>query len=137
MVLIVEEKNAIKLSFALLVKEKINIAKVFYDNLFEMAPLIKPMFKNEREVIEKHFYDLISAAVNEIDHFEKFRPRLIELGMRHKEYGANIAHFGIVKAAFMLSIQYELKGVFNESMEVAWSKYIDNIAQAMIEGLSI
>ena len=41
MILTIEEKNTIKLSFVLLSKENSNIAEVFYDTLFEMAPLIK------------------------------------------------------------------------------------------------
>lgn len=131
-----KEKNMIKLSFAQLNEDNVNIAEYFYDNLFQMAPLIKPMFKSERKLIEQHFYELISAAVDEIDNFESLRSRLLELGRRHKVYGAKISHFAVVKAAFILSIQYALREKCNEALVLAWSKYIDNISQVMIEGLS-
>ncbi len=131
-----DERNIIRLSFAQLSKGGNDFAKVFYDNLFEMAPLIKPMFKSDRDTIEKHFYELISFAVNEVEHFEDFKPQLRELGKRHKEYGAQIEHFTIIKTAFMLSLQYNLKGQFDELSETAWSKYVDIIAQEVIEGIS-
>jgi hemoglobin-like flavoprotein len=136
MMLTAEEKTIIKLSFAQLNEDNVNIAEYFYDNLFQMAPLIKPMFKSDRKIIEQHFYELISAAVNEIDHFESLRPRLLELGKRHRKYGAQTNHFAVVKAAFILSIQYALREKCNETMGVAWSKYINDISQVMIEGLS-
>lgn len=113
-----------------------NIVKTFYDNLFEMAPLIKPLFKSDREIVEQHFHDLVSLAVNEIDNFSEFRPRLVELGTRHKSYGAETTHFSIIKMAFMLALQYEFKDLFNDSMENAWSNFIDEISNAMIEGLN-
>ena len=118
-------------------KKNINLAESFYDNLFEMAPLIKPMFKTDRKTVERHFYEMVSIAVNQIDHFEELRPSLIELGRRHFELSVKINQFSIVKSAFMLSIQYHLKEKCTESLEAAWSKYIDIISEAMIEGLSV
>jgi hemoglobin-like flavoprotein len=136
MILTVDEKNIIKLSYAELIKENVNIAESFYKNLYDMEPLIKPMFKSAPNILEKHFNELIMTAVNKIDNFEVFQPHLFELGKRHKEYGAEISQFEIVKSALLLSLQYELKGQYNEALEIAWSKYIDNIAQIMIDGLS-
>lgn len=133
--LTLEEKSTLKSSFALLHAEDVNIATCFYDNLFELAPLIEPLFKSDRNNIENHFYELIRTAVNQIDCFEDLRPMLLALGKRHSSYGAKAAHFPIVKTAFILSIQYILKSQCNAAMEQAWSKYIDNISQVMIEGL--
>jgi len=136
MILTIEERSIIKSSFAELIKENVNIAECFYNNLFEMAPLIKPMFKSDPNILEKHFNELIIKAVSKVDNFEAFQSHLFELGKRHKEYGAQISQFEIVKSSLLLSLQYELKGQYNEALEFAWSKYIDNISQIMIDGLS-
>ena len=101
-----------------------------------MAPMIKPLFKNDRVIVEQHFHDLVSLAVNEIDNFTDFRPRLVELGARHKSYGAEFTHFSIIKTAFMLALQYEFKDNFTDLMEKAWSNFFDEISNAMIEGLT-
>ncbi|GAA0854094.1 globin domain-containing protein [Aliiglaciecola litoralis] len=134
-ILTLEEKQQITLSFSLLKNAKTNIAKSFYDNLFEMAPLVKPMFTSERETIENHFYELINSAVDNINNFSAIRPHLFDLGYQHKAYGVREHHFTVVKAAFILSIQYNLKGQFHDALEVAWSKYFDELSQVMIEGL--
>lgn len=130
-----EEKYIIKFSFAQLTNEGANFAECFYKNLFAMAPLIRPLFKSEHEILEKHFYELISTAVNKVDHFEDLRCHLLSLGRRHKAYGAQLIHFEVVKTALILSLQYELKDRCNEATKIAWSKYIDNISEVMIEGL--
>lgn len=131
----VEEKRIIKLSFTQLLNKQVDIAACFYNNLFDMAPLIKPLFKSDRSVIERHFYDLLSLAVSQIEYFEDLQPVLFELGKRHKKYGAEHQHFAVVKAALILSIQYELKGQCNAALTIAWTKYIDNVSDAMIAGL--
>lgn len=55
--------------------------------------------------------------MDKIDHFEDLRCSLFELGKWNKEYGAKINYFGVVKAAFILSIQYELKEECNETLK--------------------
>ncbi len=129
------EKQLIKSSFKMLNKNEGGFASCFYDHLFELAPLIKPMFKSDRSLNEKHFYELFSTATVKIDNFAEIRPLLIELGRRHKAYGVKRNQFAIVKNALMLSIQYQLKGRCNSSIEDAWSKYFDEISEAMLVGL--
>jgi hemoglobin-like flavoprotein len=135
-ILTAEEKSMIKLSFAFLIKSNVSIAEYFYNNLFEMAPLIKPMFKSDRTVLETHFDELITISVNNIDHFDKLHSVLFELGRKHKEYGVQEIHFSVVKSAFILAIQYSLKEHCSKVLGRAWSKYLDNISEVMIEGLS-
>jgi len=131
-----KEKSIITSSFAQLVKDNISISKHFYKNLFDMAPLIRPMFTTDHRVLEQHFDELISTAVDKVDNFEALSPVLFELGKKHREYEeVQPMQFGVVKAAFILSLQYTLKDKCNEEVKGAWEKYIDNISQVMIEGL--
>lgn len=130
-----EEKSAIKLSFKQIAAKNVSFGKQFFIILFQMAPLVKPMFKREMGVIEIHFDEIISTAVSKIDNFEEIKPVLFELGKKHKVYGAEKAHFNVVKAALILTIQSELRQQSNELIESSWANYYDNIAAVMIEGL--
>jgi hypothetical protein len=50
-----EEKYIIKSSFAQLTTESVNFSECFYKKLFEMAPLIEPLFKSDHEILENTF----------------------------------------------------------------------------------
>ncbi|MDF1880590.1 hypothetical protein JHD50_04615 [Sulfurimonas sp. MAG313] len=111
------------------------LAKEFYDALFEMAPLVKPMFKNDRNVQEEHFSTIVISALENIKHVEILRPTLLALGAKHYEYGVKENHFPIVKSALMLALQTQLKNKQSDLFEQAWSEYFDEISAVMIEGL--
>lgn len=130
----VADKAAIKQSFSQLTQNESNIAESFYNNLFNMAPLIKPLFKSDRDILEIHFNELFRTAVHKIDHFQELRKDLLALGARHKSYQAKMSHFDVVKSALLLSIEYELKGQSNDTIMNAWKQYIENISDVMIEG---
>ncbi|NRD74669.1 hypothetical protein HQQ94_15850 [Shewanella sp. VB17] len=130
-----EEISMIKSSFSNIQGLKINLAQCFYNNLFEMAPLIKPMFISDAEVIEMHFNEIIHLAVREMEAFEDLKPKLFALGATHQDYGIKPAHFEVVRSALLLTIEYELKLSCHDTVIHAWSKYIDNISKVMIDGL--
>ena len=129
------EKEAITSSFSLINHQEQHFATIFYDCLFDMAPLIKPMFKRDRKLIEEHFYMIFCAAVDNIHHLDTIRAILLELGARHRNYGVKVLHFPIVKSALILAIQHELKGQSNTSIENAWSHYYDELAAIILEGM--
>ncbi len=130
------DKALIESTYAHLIINELNLAKCFYRNLFEMAPLIKPMFKKDTALVEVHFNELIHTAVKYIKNFEELKPELYDLGKKHRGFGVKVGQFKVVKAALLLSIEYELKGQFNNDIKVAWSNYIDQISAVMIEGLN-
>jgi len=129
------EKEAITSSFILINHQEQQFATLFYDCLFDLAPLIKPMFKRDRKLIEEHFYMIFCAAVDNIHHLDTIRAILLELGARHRNYGVKVSHFPIVKSALILAIQHELKGQSNASIENAWSNYYDVLAAIILEGM--
>lgn len=135
MPLSVAEKAIIKQSFVQLTKDGSNVAESFYKNLFDMAPLIKPLFKGDPEILSIHFNELISKAADKVERFDELKIDLLALGKAHKTYKAQESHFEVVKSALLLSIQYELKGQCTELVVKAWKKHIEDISEVMIEGL--
>ncbi|GIU23528.1 hypothetical protein TUM4644_17120 [Shewanella colwelliana] len=129
------EKQLIKQSYTQITSATSNFAAIFYDCLFELAPLIRPMFVNERNVFEQHFNEIIATAVDKVNDFETIEESLLQLGRIHRNFGVNIGQFKVVKNALLLSIQYTLKQQCNEEIEQAWSHYYDCIAAVMIRGL--
>lgn len=130
-----EQKRLIQKSYAEIDRQNSNFAAIFYDCLFAMAPLIRPMFKSERPVFEYHFNELISTAATKVFQFEEIKPRLVVLGQKHRGYGVTPAQFDVVRSALMLSIQDCLRDACNPAIEQAWSCYYDEIAKVMIAAM--
>ncbi len=133
--LTVDEKQWIKSSYNLLIDKEVDLGKQFFLTLFEMAPLVKPMFKRDIDIVQVHFNEIIATAVHKIDKFDEIKPALFELGKKHADFGAQKEHFKVVKAALILTLESELRGYSNEQVRLAWENYYDNISQVMIEGL--
>ena len=128
-----EEVNLIKSSFQLI--NNPGLPENFYHCLFELAPLVKPMFKSDMHIQKKHFSTIFSSAVENIEHKEILGPILFELGKRHKDYGVKESHFSIVKSALLLTISSQLKDNHSEKTEKAWANYYDEMAAIVIKGL--
>ncbi|QYJ95450.1 globin domain-containing protein [Shewanella spartinae] len=130
-----EQKQLIQKSFAEINRQNSNFASHFYDCLFAMAPLIRPMFQSERPVFEYHFNELITTAVAKVHQFNEVKPKLEELGRKHLDYGVNVSQFEVVRAALLLSIQDCLRDASSPAIEQAWSCYYDEIAKVMIAAM--
>lgn len=135
MELTLHERLLIKQSYLVLEKSGQGFAEHFYECLFQMAPLIKPMFKSDRKLLEQHFDSLMGTAVSKVNQFHELREVLFNLGRLHRGYGVEKAQFEVVKSAFLLSIEYQLKISSASEILQAWNKYFDQIAAVMIEGL--
>ncbi len=130
-----EEIDIIKSTFEIISQNAENFASHFYDCLFELAPIIRPMFKSQRDVIELHFVEIMVTAVEKIEQFEQLEPALLELGAIHKEHKVIESQFDFVKTALLLAIEFELREKCNDSVVNAWSRYVDEISAVMIKGL--
>lgn len=131
----IEDVSLVKLSYSLLIERKANLAQTFYKILFEMAPLVKPMFTGDQDKLEIHFNELISSVSTNIDDFEYLKPKIFALGKMHKGFSVKVNQFAVVKNTLILSIQYELKEDCSDAIITAWERYYDNIAAIMIQGL--
>lgn len=131
------QRDSITESFTWLNKQQIGFATFFYDCLFDLSPLIKPLFMSDRQLIEKHFFTIFCTAVENINAFENLRPALLALGQRHAQYGVKHNQFATVKSALIIAIQHELKGRCTAFVEAAWSQYYDLLAAVIQEGMQL
>lgn len=128
-----EEQEAIISSFNRLNKD--DFALHFYRCLFELEPLLKPMFKTDRTIIQKHFILIFTLAVDNTNNLPLIKDKMIELGRKHKTYDVKKSQFPLVKSALILTLQYLLRSTMTKKIEQAWGHYYDIMASYMIEGL--
>ena len=133
------DANQIKLvesSWEKLASNLDELASLFYQSLFELAPEIKPLFENTDMVQQgKKLTDTLTVAVKGLQFFPALVPALAELGNRHVAYGVKHEHYSAVRSALLTALNKVLGDSFDQQTAEAWKTTYDALAQVMKRGL--
>ena len=123
----------LKSSFEALAPQAEDMVARFYQLLFERQPAVKPMFANTS--MEQQQSKLLAALVTVIDSLERpeeLAGTLESLGERHKNYGAEPAHYQAV-AEVLLDVMAEFGGdLWTNEVAAAWENALTQIATMMM-----
>jgi hemoglobin-like flavoprotein len=114
--------DLVQASWAKVMPIKVVAGKLFYDNLFEADPSLKPLFKGDMEQQAAKLVLMINAAVNKLTDLSTLVPVLQQLGQRHETYGVQPAHYATVGAALLKTLRQGLGGDFTDDVEQAWTE---------------
>lgn len=106
-------------------------ASLFYQNLFEADPALKPLFKGDMQAQGKKLLDMITIAVNKLTELDALVPVLHNLGKRHVGYGVKDVHYDTVGAALIKTLEQGLGAGFTEEVRSAWINVYDLMADVM------
>ena len=106
--------------------------KLFYTNLFEADPTLKPLFKGDIEQQSAKLTAMITAAVSRLDDLDILVPILESLGKRHVGYGVKPEHYQTVGAALIKTLQQGLGQEFTDETKHAWTVVYGVMADVMI-----
>src|SRR6266852_6580396 len=79
------------------------LAQLFYGRLFEIAPSVRPMFRSDIRVQGRKFTDMLEALVEGLENFDRHKPALRAMGLRHIGYGVVPQHYDTLAAPFLWS----------------------------------
>lgn len=108
-------------------------AALFYQNLFEADPTLKPLFKGNMEEQGKKLMQMIAVAVGKLDDLPTLVPVLQNLGKRHAGYGVVNAHYDTVGAALLKTLGQGLGDAFTPDVKAAWTTAYGLMAKTMID----
>ena len=106
-------------------------AALFYQNLFESDPTLKPLFKGDLTAQGKKLIEMISTAVNKLTELNVLVPVLQNLGKRHSGYGVQDAHYDTVGAALLKTLGQGLGDEFTPDVQTAWTNVYVTMADVM------
>lgn len=104
---------------------------LFYANLFEADPSLRPLFKGDMEQQADKLMQMIAAAVSKLDQLDVLVPILKQLGQRHAGYGVTEAHYSIVGAALLKTLDQGLGKAFTAPVKQAWTTVYGVMADVM------
>jgi hemoglobin-like flavoprotein len=108
-------------------------AKLFYDNLFEADPSLKPLFKSKMEEQGMKLMETINTAVSMLENLPQLVPILQALAKRHVMYGAKPEHYPVVGAALIKTLGQGLGDEFTDGLRTYWTEIYGVISSVMIE----
>ena len=119
-------------TFSALAPQGEHIVKRFYEELFSRYPDVKPMFANVSEQDQqKKLLSALKLVINNLRNPDVLTDALLQLGKRHKGYGAEESHYKAV-ATTMLDVLKEAAGdQWTNEVHQAWSDALQAISTTM------
>ena len=119
----------------LLAENRNELALLFYDNLFDMAPHLRRLFQSNLQEQRDKIVAMLDHAVNSLTRFDTIKDDVYQLGVRHAEYGIDEDHFEVAATALLKTFRDVLGKGFTESMADAWAEAYWILAAVMKRGM--
>ena len=108
-------------------------AALFYANLFDADPSLRPLFRGDMAQQGERLMSMIGAAVGLLERPAALMPVLRSLGARHAGYGVRVEHYATVGAALLKTLQQGLGEAFTADVHDAWAAMYGIVSRTMME----
>lgn len=129
-----EQKYLLRKSFGLVERQSHVAALVFYQNLFERDPALRPLFTNDIETQAGKLMDMLAASLSLLERPEELTSTLEALGARHVAYGVQTRHYATVEGALLAMLEKVLDAGFTPETRQAWIELYQFISTTMLQG---
>jgi hemoglobin-like flavoprotein len=105
---------------------------VFYDRLFDVHPMCRPLFTTGIVSQGKFLVKMVSMTLSCITKKEKFTKTMEDLAMRHCERGIRGVEYGIVGDVLFYCIKKSCGDTFTLEQENAWKLIYSSMLQIIV-----
>jgi hemoglobin-like flavoprotein len=125
--------DTLRRSFARIAAQKTDVAAMFYERLFEVAPGVRPLFAPDIEEQQEKLLASLVRIVQAVDNPDELVPYLSDLGRRHLTYGAKPEHYAVVGDVLLWTFERVLGPEFTPEVRAAWGMAYAAVAEVMCE----
>jgi hemoglobin-like flavoprotein len=122
----------IRESFAHLHRRRNETAELFYARLFEIAPDVRPLFKDDLAAQRINLMEFLAVAMATLRDPAGLTVLLRKLGRNHRGYGVQEKHYQQVGEALIWTLRTSLGSGFTPELERAWKALYGDMAATMI-----
>lgn len=108
------------------------IAKSFYEHLFEIAPQTKKLFTADMNQQGTMLMTSLSLAVSGLSDMENTLPSVRALGERHYSYGVKPEYYQSAVESFIWSLEHHLGDQFTPELKESWTIAFQSLADTML-----
>ncbi|MEM6728302.1 MAG: globin domain-containing protein [Pseudomonadota bacterium] len=128
-----EDARHVTFSFGRVFPYRKQLTTRFYDELFDLAPVVRPLFPADMSSQKEKLALTLHHVVTNISDLSKVLEAVRAMGVRHVDYGAEPAHYEIVGLALITALKKITPGGLSPEEERAWIAAYQLIAATMIE----
>src|SRR5512132_1297795 len=122
-------------SFDLVAPQGDELMRVFYDNLFEAAPAVRPLFEQvDMERQRQALLNMLLVLRESLRDLDDIVPDLEELGARHVEYGARPEHYPVVGEVLIGAMAQVAGDAWKPEYTSAWQEAYLVVKDVMLSG---
>jgi hemoglobin-like flavoprotein len=111
------------------------IAKTFYQRLFELVPDARRMFPDEMEGQQRKLMDTIAALVGALDNPEMFQSIGSPIGRWHVQLGVTSSHLAAFGDALMWTLEAHFASGFTPELRQAWGALYEAVRSDMQQAM--
>ncbi|WP_213953371.1 MULTISPECIES: globin family protein [unclassified Variovorax] len=119
-------------SFAKVVPISEQAAAIFYGRLFELAPEVRALFKGDMVEQGRKLMTMLGGVTRGLGNLDTLVPVAQRLAERHVGYGAEPAHYAVVGAALIDTLDKGLGAEFTPDVRNAWETAYGTLSGVMI-----
>ncbi|AMY09198.1 Nitric oxide dioxygenase [Luteitalea pratensis] len=128
------QRDLVRQSLDRLTVDAVPVTLLLYGKLFELDPSARRLFHNDLAVQGRKLMDTLDAVASSLDNLESLRPRLLQLGRRHADYGVGPADYDRLITALLWAFAQALGPDFDKPTREAWRVALSAVAAVMQEG---
>jgi hemoglobin-like flavoprotein len=127
-----DQIDLVQSSFAKVVPIADVAAELFYGRLFEIAPEVKPLFRNDMREQGRKLMTTLGVVVGSLKNLDAILPAAKALAVKHVSYGVAAAHYEPVGAALIWTLEKGLGEDFTPETRSAWISTYGALSGVMI-----
>ncbi|HEX2630029.1 MAG TPA: globin domain-containing protein [Chitinophagaceae bacterium] len=108
------------------------VGDAFYSKLFMDNPVLRKMFPSRMEEQYKKLMDMLNTIIARLDNLDALNEDIIAMAQRHVQYGVRPAHYKLVGAALLWTLQQGLGPEWTPEVKEAWSSCYNKLSAVMI-----
>jgi hemoglobin-like flavoprotein len=131
-----EAIGLVKTSYAKLAATPRLLAARFYEELFAVAPNLRPLFPGDLTQLQGHFEAALALVVKNLDEMSALAQSLRDLGAQHVHWGARPEDYVTAREALVAAIA-GLSPSWDSGLERHWRGAITDIIVPMLQGAAV
>ena len=128
-----QQIEIVQRTFAMAAPMADEVADRFYRRLFELDPMLRPMFRGDIKQQGQKLMTVLALAVRGLSKPETIVDAVQRLGQRHAGYGVQAQHYATVGEALLSTLAEVFGPAFTDEVRAAWTAAYTLLATIMQE----
>jgi hemoglobin-like flavoprotein len=129
-----EDAALVRHTWALILPQRKQVCRSFYERLFARHPELRPLFKGDIDHQADLFVTMINTVISALDDPRPVRPLIETLGARHVDYGVAAGDYDKFEQVLLETLAEALGDEATPEVQAAWQAVFEELSAVMRAG---